>query len=100
MSEMLRVKDIFRIYIPDAMTVNDDLLNDEFVVLGRGIQFYNLQIFDRWGGKVYDGNMGDKPFDGLDSKGTPLMKGTYLINLTVRDFAGYMHYIRRVLEVL
>lgn len=100
MSEMLRVKDVFRIYIPDAITVNNDLLNDNFIVLGRGIQFYNLQIFDRWGGKIYEGNMSDKPFDGKDSKGVPLMKGTYVVNLTVRDFEGFMHYIRQVLEVL
>jgi gliding motility-associated-like protein len=100
MSEMIRVKDIFRIYIPDAITVNNDLLNDNFVVMGRGIQFYNLQIFDRWGAKIYDGNMGDKPFDGKDKNGNQLMKGTYLVNLTVRDFEGFMHYVRQVVEVL
>jgi PKD repeat protein len=100
MTEMIRVKDIFRIYIPDAITVNNDLLNDNFVVMGRGIQFYNLQIFDRWGAKIYDGNMGDKPFDGKDKNGNQLMKGTYLVNLTVRDFEGFMHYVRQVLEVL
>jgi len=100
MSEMIRVKDVFRLYIPDAITVNNDQLNDNFVVQGRGIKFYKLQIFDRWGGKIYDGNMGDKPFDGKDSKGVSLMKGTYVVNLTVRDFEGYMHYIRQVLEIL
>ena len=98
--ELIRVKDVFRLYIPDAITVNNDQLNDNFVVQGRGILFYNLQIFDRWGGKIYDGNMGDKPFDGKDSQGVPLMKGTYLINLTVRDSDGFMHYIRQMLEVL
>lgn len=98
--ELIKVKDIFRLYIPDAITVNNDQLNDNFVVQGRGILFYNLQIFDRWGGKIYDGNMGDKPFDGKDSQGVPLMKGTYLINLTVRDSDGFMHYIRQMLEVL
>jgi PKD repeat protein len=100
MSEIIRVKDVYRLYIPDAITVNNDQLNDNFVVQGRGIQFYNLQVFDRWGGKIYDGNMGDKPFEGKDNKGLPLMKGTYLINLTVRDFDGFMHYIRQVLEIL
>jgi hypothetical protein len=49
---------------------------------------------------VYKGSMGDKPFDGKDPKGAPLPKGTYIVNLSVRDFEGFMHYFRQVLEIL
>ena len=100
MSEMLRVKDVFRVFIPDAITMNGDQLNDSFIVLGRGIQTYNLKIYNRWGELVYKGSMGEKPFDGRDSKGMPLMNGTYIVNLAVRDFEGFMHYVRQVLEIL
>ncbi|MEN9738393.1 MAG: hypothetical protein RLZZ318_426 [Bacteroidota bacterium] len=98
--QMLRVKDIFRVFIPDAISMNHDLINDSLIVLGRGILTYNLKIFNRWGEMLYNGYMGDAPFNGRDSKGTPLMKGTYLIYLSVRDFEGYMHYIRQTFEIL
>ncbi len=99
-TEMLRVKDVFRVYIPDAISMNGDHVNDSFIVLGRGILTYNLKIYNRWGEMVYKGDMGSKPFDGRDASGMPLMKGTYVVNLTVRDFEGFMHYIRQVLEIL
>jgi hypothetical protein len=98
--ELIRVKDIFRVFIPDAISMNNDLINDSLIILGRGILTYNLKVFNRWGEMLYNGNMGDLPFNGRDSKGTPLMKGTYLIYLNVRDFEGYMHYIRQTFEIL
>ncbi len=98
--QLVRVKDVFRVFIPDAISMNHDLINDSLVILGRGILTYNLKIFNRWGEMLYNGYMGDAPFNGRDSKGTPLMKGTYLIYLSVRDFEGYMHYIRQTFEIL
>lgn len=100
MEQMLRVKDVFRVFIPDAITMNGDHINDSFIVLGRGIQTYNLKIYNRWGEMVYKGDMGGKPFEGKDKNGLPLIKGTYVVYLTVRDFEGFMHYVRQVLEIL
>jgi hypothetical protein len=59
-----------------------------------------LKIYNRWGEKVYDGNSESKPFNGNDPKGDALIKGTYIIDLKVRDFEGMMHYERKVLEIL
>lgn len=98
--KLIRVKDVFRCFFPDAISMNGDLLNDSFIVLGRGIQTYSLKIFNRWGEMVYRGSMGDKPFDGRDANGKPLMKGTYVVDMAVRDFEGFMHYFRKTLEIL
>lgn len=100
MSLMLKVKDVFILNIPNAITVNNDNINETFVVKGRGIQHYRLQVFNRWGELVYDGDQLSPEFDGKAKDGTPLMKGTYMVVLTVRDFGGFMHYIREMLEVL
>ena len=59
----LVVRDVYRLYIPTAITVS-------------------------------------KPFNGRTKNGEPLMKGTYIIDLKVRDFEGMMHYERQVLEIL
>lgn len=100
MSLMLKVKDVFILNIPNAITVNNDNINETFVVKGRGIQHYRLQVFNRWGEMVYDGDHLSPEFDGKAKDGTPLMKGTYMVVLTVRDFGGFMHYIREMVEIL
>jgi PKD repeat protein len=98
--KVVRVKDIYRLFIPTAISQNGDFVNDSFVVKGRGILYYELKIYNRWGEKVYEGNNDSKPFDGKDPKGKALIKGTYIIDLKVRDFEGMMHYERQVLEIL
>lgn len=95
-----QVWDVFRFYIPDAISVNNDNVNDSFVVRGRGIHSYRMRVYSRWGEKVYDGNQDSKAFDGRWPNGEMLMKGTYVVEVIVRDFGGFMHYIRQVVEVL
>ncbi len=44
------------IYIPNIFTPNDDGKNDEFGLIGYGIEVINyLRIFDRWGQLLFDG---------------------------------------------
>jgi hypothetical protein len=94
------VKDVFRIYIPDAISVNSDNVNDSFVVKGRGIESYRMRVYSRWGEKVYDGDQNSPAFDGRWPNGEALIKGTYVVEIIVRDFGGFMHYVRQVVEVL
>ncbi len=98
--KLVRVKDVYRFYIPNAISVNDDNINDSFVVKGKGILYYKLKVYNRWGEKVYDGDSEHKGFNGRDPRGDKLIKGTYIIDLEIRDFEGFMHYERHVLEIL
>lgn len=41
-------------FIPNVFSPNDDGLNDVINVHGRCISTFNLQIFDRWGEKVFE----------------------------------------------
>lgn len=43
----------FGIYVPNAFTPNGDGLNDIFQPKGFGVIEYELNIFDRWGEKVF-----------------------------------------------
>ncbi len=47
------IGDDFSIYIPNAFTPNDSKLNDTFYPKGFGITEYQMEIFDRWGEKLF-----------------------------------------------
>ncbi|MCB0568831.1 MAG: gliding motility-associated C-terminal domain-containing protein [Phaeodactylibacter sp.] len=53
------------IYIPNAFSPNDDGINDYFEPFGPGIELQHLQIFNRWGGLLYDEQAADANWDGL-----------------------------------
>jgi gliding motility-associated-like protein len=43
----------FNLYVPDAFSPNGDGINDVFQPKGYGITRYELNIFDRWGEKLF-----------------------------------------------
>ncbi len=54
---LLRVIRNTNIFIPDAFTPDDDGINDRFTVFGsnRLSSILSLQVFDRWGNLLYNG---------------------------------------------
>ena len=52
---IITVNEIFNLFVPSAFTPNGDGINDVFIVEGSGIDASNFQmdIFNRWGEKVY-----------------------------------------------
>ena len=51
-------------FIPNVFSPNDDGLNDVINVHGRCIASYNLQIFSRWGEKVFETSSQENSWDG------------------------------------
>lgn len=47
------VGDDFGIFVPDAFSPNGDGVNDIFLPKGFGIAKYELNVFDRWGEKLF-----------------------------------------------
>ena len=65
------------IYIPDAFTPNGDGINDYYQVFGRCARLVRINIFNRWGEKVWDAdNINDK-WDGK-YKGESQPVGVYV----------------------
>jgi len=52
----LNIVQLFTFYIPNAFSPNDDGINDVFIPKGINIDEdrYTMQIFDRWGMKVFE----------------------------------------------
>jgi gliding motility-associated-like protein len=69
------------IYIPNAFTPNGNGNNDVFQVFGKNIKLVRLQIFNRWGEKVFDTPDIALGWDGT-YKGTPQPAGIYAYQLT------------------
>jgi gliding motility-associated-like protein len=77
----------FNVFVPTAFSPNLDGFNDELYVRGTGIKTFTLDVFDRWGGKVYSGSDFKKGWDGTkDDK--PVMAGVYAYYLRYTKFSG------------
>jgi gliding motility-associated-like protein len=53
------------IYIPNAFSPNGDLINDVFYVRSRNLTSMHLEIYNRWGNKVFETDDITKGWDGL-----------------------------------
>ena len=92
----LYVIDEFRVFIPNIISPNGDGLNDSFFPSGIGIDKVQLQIFDRWGEKLHDGN---EKWD-CTYKSKPVQDGSYLYFLTIIDSQGMRHFLKGSVTVL
>lgn len=65
-----------QIFFADAFTPNGDGLNDVFSPRGSGMATFELKIWNRWGGLVYDSGNTETGWDGTDH-GEPMPEGSY-----------------------
>jgi len=70
------------LFIPNAFSPNGDGTNDRFRVLPTClIQQYTIEIFNRWGQRVFTGYSTDAAWDGT-YKGQPAERGIYYYLIT------------------
>ncbi len=94
------VSEGFNFYMPAAFTPNNDGLNDEFKPKGSGWLFndYVMEVYNRWGGKVFRSTEPEKGWDG-GLREDPAVPEAYRSNpndiyawkVTVTDNEGNMH---------
>lgn len=95
----VEVGEDFGLYVPNAFTPNDDGMNDVFQPKGFGIVDYQLQIFDRWGEKIFETNDFNEGWNGTrksknDVKYGIIMDGTYTWLINVKDVFGKAHELK------
>jgi gliding motility-associated-like protein len=69
-------------YIPNVITPNDDSTNDSFNLLGFEVD--RIEIYNRWGRKVYEKNNYIDEWHGQNMKGERLPDSTYYYILSLR----------------
>ncbi len=70
------IETTYQLFIPTGFTPNNDNLNDSWEIGMIGVAEFSLEIFDRWGTKVYSTNDKDFSWDGT-YKGIRLPQGGY-----------------------
>ena len=78
------------IYIPSAFTPNGDGLNDIFLVYGHSISEVKMDIFDRWGEKLFSSNDMAKGWNGV-YKNVDCEIGVYVYKVTYKGLDNKKH---------
>ncbi len=79
------------IFVPNAFTPNGDNLNEKFNVVPLAVNQFEIEIYNRWGERVYKTNDITKGWDGnyLDA---PAQAGVYMYTLKFTDYENRPYY--------
>lgn len=65
------------VLIPNVFTPNGDGINDQFYIQSSGFTEYHIQIFNRWGIKLFESTSPEIKWDGRTTAGLKVPDGTY-----------------------
>ena len=71
------INDGLSLEIPNVFTPNGDGTNDFFSIKSTGIKEISLQIFNRWGEKLYEFTGPKAAWDGINTNGGKVTDGSY-----------------------
>jgi gliding motility-associated-like protein len=72
--------------IPNVFTPNDDNINDLFTIKAKGVKEISLQIFNRWGEKLYEFTGAKAAWDGMTGNGGLVPDATYFYFVKATGF--------------
>jgi gliding motility-associated-like protein len=85
----VEVEPMFTFYVPNAFTPDGDGINDTWVPQGANFEYesYNVQIYDRWGGLVWQTDNPNVHWDGINQKTLLEVKqGMYVYQFVLKKF--------------
>ena len=97
-TQTIFINEAFSCFIPTSFTPNNDLFNDYFLPIIRGVKEYKLSIYNRIGDNIFETNKFtdtycmfgcDEAWDGKEKNSTKFVTGgNYVYNIDVIDFNG------------
>ncbi|HOI00080.1 MAG TPA: PKD domain-containing protein [Bacteroidales bacterium] len=86
-SRRVSVRDFLTFYMPNSFTPNGDGLNDHFGPAWHNLEVesYQMQVFNRWGKRVFLGHRLDEAWNGrVDNAGELVPPGAYIYKITMK----------------
>ena len=83
----------FNFYMPTAFSPNNDNINDCFKPNGKGINEFQMNIYDRWGSTIYSTDNIEEGWCGNSNKSSIICPiGKYSFRIDIKDKLGKHHY--------
>ncbi|MDC1063601.1 choice-of-anchor L domain-containing protein [Flavobacteriales bacterium] len=89
LTKLLTITD-YNLYIPNAFTPfsTNDELNEVFKAYGIGITDFKMEIYDRWGGRLFTSTSLDVGWDGTTKNGNQVPVGIYIYLIEAVNIYG------------
>jgi gliding motility-associated-like protein len=96
----IRINDIYRIWLPNTFSPNDNGVNDQLLIRGQGIKSLEMKIYDRWGSLIFKTNNMNEAWNGKNKDGKEYPNGQYILVLKVHDVLGEFHHEKGVIQII
>jgi hypothetical protein len=83
----------YSVYIPNSFSPDYDMINESFYPIGIGVLSYDITIYDRWGGVVF--NQPDTPWLAED-----VAQGIYTYIINIRDYNDQVYTYNGTIRVI
>jgi gliding motility-associated-like protein len=95
-SKEVTIDFLLNLYFPSAFTPDGDNINDTFNFVTTGIidSTFEMQIFDKWGGLIFQTNNLREGWDGKSPTGDILPSGVYAYKIFFYDQSGKKRQVR------
>lgn len=98
--KVISVLEDFNVFVPNSFTPNEDLKNELFMPVTRGVQEYHFSVFNRWNELLYESKDSNTGWDGT-YKGNQCKQDIYIWKLTIltknnvlKNYIGEVQLIR------
>lgn len=98
-SNVIKVKPMSALYIPNAFTPNGNQLNEAFVPVGQYLYNYHLELYNQWGEKLYETEDCMQAWDGTYN-GEKCPQGIYFYKFTARGADGKYYNRKGTIHLL
>lgn len=88
------------ISVPNVFTPNGDIQNDIFYITSKGLETLQVEIYNRWGMKLYEFDTVNGGWDGRTSQGTEAPDGTYYYILKANGVDGEVYNMQGFLTLI
>ena len=95
----LKVGYEFKFFAPSVFSPNGDGINDSFKAIGYNLKSIHMQIYNRWGEKIYESFGVNDAWDGT-FKGQQVMDGVYIYMIDGEATDGEHAYLNGNVSVL